>query len=149
MLYGGDDEGGSFCGGVRYTLTDVFDAGCCHCPLCRRTSGAPAMAWVNTPRAGCRLLRGTPRFAATSGEFRRAFCTDCGTLMWTERIDPARWDMVAVRHGTIDRAAAIEPAIRLCHTGRLAWFRIDDALPRVEDDALPHPAGRGDPRWRE
>ncbi len=149
MLHRGDYEGGCFCGAVRYAFTDVFDAGYCHCSICRRTTGAPAIAWVNTPRAGFRLLRGAPRYVATSAEFRRAFCADCGTLMWTESSDPARWDMVSVHHGTIDRAAAIEPAIHLCHADRLASFRIDDALPRVEGDAAPHPASRGDWRWRE
>lgn len=148
MLYRGDFEGGCFCGAVRYAFADVFDTGYCHCSICRRSSGAPVLAWVNAPRAGFRLLRGAPRLVATSAEFRRAFCTDCGTIMWTESVDPQRWEMVSVHHGTIDGAAAIEPAIHLCFADRLPWLRIDDALPRVDGDKLPHPAQRGDPRWR-
>ena len=149
MLYRGTYEGGCFCGAIRYAFTDVFDAGYCHCSICRRTSGAPVIAFVNTPRSGFRVLQGTPRFVATSAEFRRAFCEHCGTLMWTESIDPARWDMVSVHHGSIDRAAKIEPAVHLCHVDRLPWFRIDDALPRLDNASPPHPARRGDPRWRE
>jgi hypothetical protein len=56
--------------------------------------------------------------------------------------------MVSVHHGTIDRAAEIEPAVHLCHADRLPWFRIDDALPRVDGNTLSHPGERGDPRWR-
>jgi hypothetical protein len=148
MLARGDFEGGCFCGAVRYAFTDVFDAGYCHCSICRRTSGAPVMAWVNTPRAGFRTQRGAPRFVATSARFRRAFCEQCGTLMWSESIDPAHWPLVSVHHGTIDRAADIEPAIHLCFADRLPWLRIEDALPREAGNTVPHPGERGDPRWR-
>jgi hypothetical protein len=149
MLYRGAYEGGCFCGAIRYAFADVFDAGYCHCSICRRGSGAPVIAWVNTPRPGLRLLRGAPRFVTTSAEFRRAFCPDCGTIMWTESIDPARWDKVSVHHGTIDRCAEIEPAIHICHADRLPWLRIDDALPRADGDAIPDPGQRGDRRWLE
>lgn len=148
MLYRGTYEGGCFCGAIRYAFLDVFDAGYCHCSICRRTSGAPVIAWVNTPRASFRVLQASPRFIATSQDFQCAFCPDCGTLTWTESIDPARWDMVSVHHGTIDRAAEIEPAVHLCHADRLPWLRIDDALPRVDGNTLSHPGERGDARWR-
>ena len=70
--------------------------------------------------------------------------------MWTESIEqPPHWDMVSVHHGTIDRAAEIEPAIHLCFSDRLPWLRIDDQLPTVEANILPHPRKRMDPRWSE
>jgi hypothetical protein len=56
MLYRGTCEGGCFCCAIRYAFLDVFDAGYCHCSICRRTSGAPVIAWVNTPRASFRVL---------------------------------------------------------------------------------------------
>lgn len=149
MLYRGTFEGGCFCGAVRYAFTDVFDAGYCHCSICRRSSGAPVMAYANTPRAGFRLLRGTPRFMASSARYQRAFCSDCATSMWTQSIDPLGWELVSVHCGTLDRAADIEPAIHLCHDDRLPWLHIDDALPRVAADTVPHPRKRNDPRWSE
>jgi len=149
MLVRGTFEGGCFCSALRYAFDDVFDAGYCHCSICRRSSGAPVMAWVNTPRVGFRLLRGTPRFVATSAEFRRAFCADCGTIMWTESIEPQRWNMVSVHHGTIGRAAEIEPASHLCFDDRLPWLQIDDAIPRTARSMLLHPRERGDRRWQE
>ena len=148
MLYRGDYQGGCFCGAIRYRFKNVFDAGYCHCSICRRTSGAPVYAYVNTPRVSFALLRGAPRFVATSVEFQRAFCADCGTLMWSESIDAARWNMVSVHHGTLDRAAEVEPAIHICHADRLPWLRIDDALPRADTAQVPSPRERGDPRWR-
>lgn len=149
MLYRGDFQGGCFCGAVRYAFSDVFDAGYCHCSICRRTTGAPVIAWANTPRTSFRVTQGAPRFVATSSEFRRAFCAACGTLMWSESIDAGRWDLVSVHHGTIDHAERIEPAVHICHADRLAWFRIDDALPRFDTARADHPGRRGDARWRE
>jgi hypothetical protein len=149
MLYRGDFTGGCFCGAVRYRFTDVFDAGYCHCSICRRTTGAPAIAFANTPRAGFALTAGAPRFMQSSAEFQRAFCPACGTIMWTESCDPARWEYVSVHHGTIDDCERIAPAIHICHDDRLPWHRIEDALPRVGDGPVPDPARRGEPRWQE
>lgn len=149
MYARGDYEGGCFCGAVRYAFTDVFDTGYCHCSICRRTTGAPVIGWVSTSRAGFRVLGGAPRFVATSAEFQRAFCAGCGTIMWTESIDPARSDKVYLHHGTIDRATEIEPAIHMCYADRLPWFHIDDRLPRIDGNSLPHPGARVDPRWQD
>lgn len=149
MLYRGAFDGGCFCGAVRYRFADVFDAGYCHCSICRRSSGAALMAYANTPRAGFALLQGAPKYVATSAEFERAFCPDCGTVMFTRSIDPARWDHVSVHLGTLDAAARIEPAIHICHAGRLPWLHVADALPRADDATAPHPGRRGDPRWRD
>jgi len=142
MLYRGDYEGGCFCGAVRYATSDFTDAGYCHCSICRRVTGAPVLGWANTPRANFRLLRGQPRFVATSAEFHRAFCGDCGTLVWSESIDPARWDQVSLHHGTLDRAAEVMPSVHIFHGDRLPWFEIDDQLPRYDDSAIPGPEER-------
>ena len=106
------------------------------------------MAFANTPRPGFTVLQGEPRWVATSAEFERAFCAGCGTVMWTRSIEPARWDMVSVHLGAVDRAAEIEPSMHICHADRLPWLHVDDTLPRFDDAQVPHPAQRGDPRWR-
>jgi hypothetical protein len=149
MLYRGEFEGGCFCRAIRYRFVDVFDAGYCHCSICRRMSGAPVIAWVNTPRANFELTHGEVRFVASSERFRRSFCGECATQMWTESIERQQWDMVSVHHGTIDRAIEIEPAIHLCFADRLPWLRLDDRLPTVEGNTLPHPRKRGDARWSD
>lgn len=148
MLYRGSFDGGCFCGAVRYRLTDVFDAGYCHCSICRRSSGAALMAFANSPRSGFAVTRGAPRFIATSPEFERAFCADCGTVMWSQSRDPARWAMVSAHLGTLDRAAQIAPAMHICHADRLPWLQVDDALPRFDDASPPPPAARGAPGTR-
>jgi hypothetical protein len=146
MLERGTFAGGCFCGAVRFAFDDVFDAGYCHCSICRRSSGAALMAFANTPARGLRLTAGVPRFVATSAEFERAFCGDCGTVMFTRSIDPARWDMVSVHLGAVERAAEIAPTMHICHVDRLPWLDLADALPRFDDASPPPPAACGAPR---
>lgn len=137
-------NGGCFCGAIRYeTAGTPFHQTNCHCSICRRTTGAPVIAWVNTPRSSFRVTAGAPRFMSSSAEFERAFCAACGTLMFTRSLDPARWELVSVHHGTIDRAAEIQPAVHICWSDRLPWFDVRDALPRYDTASVPAP---DDPR---
>lgn len=144
MMHEGVFEGGCFCGALRYRFVGVFDAGYCHCSICRRTTGAPVIAWVNTPRRDFTWLAGTPRSMRSSEHFERLFCPTCGTIMLTRAIDPDRWPYVSIHHGTIDEGAVIHPTIHICCDDRLPWFDIDDDLPRVADNRLPHPDRRSD-----
>ena len=50
-------RGGCACDVVRFEITDVFDAGYCHCKRCRKQSGAPVFALVHVPRAAFTLLK--------------------------------------------------------------------------------------------
>src|SRR6267378_1864569 len=42
-------EGGCFCGEIRYRAKSVFDSGYCHCSMCRRFTGCPALTWFSVP----------------------------------------------------------------------------------------------------
>jgi len=148
MQVRGTFAGGCFCGAVRFAFDDVYEAGYCHCAICRRSSGAVLMAFANTPAAGFRVTAGVPRFVATSAEFERGFCADCGTVMFTRSIVPARWDKVSVHLGAVERAAGIAPAMHICHADRLPWLHLADALPRFDDASPPPPPARGAPgKW--
>src|SRR4030095_17022782 len=61
-------KGGCFCGWIRYeTEATPFDETNCHCSICRRTTGAPFVAWFSVPRSQFRLVCGEPtRFRSTT-----------------------------------------------------------------------------------
>src|SRR6266853_6438372 len=51
-------RGGCPCDAVRFEISEVFDAGYCHCNRCRKHTGAPVFAFVHVPRAAFNLLSG-------------------------------------------------------------------------------------------
>jgi len=71
-------RGGCFCGANRFEAGDLYDAGYCHCSMCRRFSGAPAVAWANLRGRDFRLVRGAPRGFRSSEHWVRYFCPSCG-----------------------------------------------------------------------
>src|SRR3954462_1544218 len=80
-------QGGCACGTVRYRLLSApFDTGWCHCTICRRVSGAPAMVFSTVPAGDFVITAGedaigTVRLTAFG---RRRFCTICGTPLTIE-----------------------------------------------------------------
>src|SRR4051794_5696478 len=80
-------EGGCACGAVRYRLLSApFDTGWCHCTICRRVSGAPAMVFSSVPAGDLVFTAGedsvgTIRLTAFG---RRSFCTHCSTPLTIE-----------------------------------------------------------------
>jgi hypothetical protein len=52
-------KGGCFCGDIRYEAGGKpFYRTNCHCSICRRTTGAPFVAWFSVPRSEFRLVQG-------------------------------------------------------------------------------------------
>ena len=65
--------GGCYCGAIRFEVDDFFDAGYCHCTICRRFSGAPAVVWANTPAHDFRVTRGEPKGFSSSDHWMPFF----------------------------------------------------------------------------
>jgi hypothetical protein len=76
-------EGGCLCGAVRYRVAPCEgDSGYCHCRLCQRSAGAPALAWIGVPRTCLVVTSGTPRSFRSSSHASREFCPTCGTQLF-------------------------------------------------------------------
>lgn len=127
----GSREGGCACGAVRYRLLSMpFDTGWCHCTICRRVSGAPAMVFSTVP-AGDFLVTagedavGTARLTAFG---RRSFCARCGTPL-TIAVDhqPETIDFTV---GSLDDPDAVAPGFHIFRASKVAWFETADDLPR-------------------
>lgn len=122
-------EGGCTCGAVRYRLRSTpYDSGYCHCTICRRCSGAPAVVYCTVPRADFELTHGTTRTYRSTRFGERGFCGDCGTPVWM-RVDHAP-DTVDVTVATLDDPAAVPPGFHIWTQSRIAWFDVRDDLPR-------------------
>ena len=65
--------GGCFCGAIRWAASTVFDAGYCHCSVCRRRSGAPVFAFVRFREGDFQLVKGGPKAFSSSSRFKSYF----------------------------------------------------------------------------
>ena len=125
-------EGGCLCGGIRYSLDGPpVDAGFCHCTVCRRSSGAPLVAWGTWRAEALRWLRGEPRPFDSSAKRRRWFCPVCGTQLAFAHADaPA---LVDVTLANLDEPEAVRPEYHIWIGTRIGWMATGDSLPTYED----------------
>ncbi len=123
-------EGGCLCGAVRFRVTGpAIDTGYCHCRMCQKNSGAPAVAWSTFPAEGFQWLRGEPGRYASSARAHRHFCRDCGSYM-IFRTEGSR--EVSVNTASLDDPAPFAPRAHIFSESRLPWFDTADALPRQQ-----------------
>ena len=124
-------EGGCACGAVRYRLASApFDTGWCHCRICQRVSGAPAMVFSTVPAGDFVLTAGEQAVGAVAltSFGRRRFCTRCGTPLTIE-VDhqPETVDFTVA---TLDDPDAVAPGFHIFRASRIGWFETADDLPR-------------------
>lgn len=126
-------EGGCFCGAIRYRAHGTpEDPSICHCSICRRTSGAPMVAWATFPTRQIEWLKGEPRRFMSSAKAERSFCSDCGTaLTFTFVKTPDRTDVTLA---SLDQPGRITPLDHIYTTTRIPWVRLADGLPTFPED---------------
>jgi len=125
--------GGCLCGAVRYAVTAApLDSGYCHCRICQRNTGAPAVAYAEIPVEGFAFTAGAPKVYRSSANGLRHFCGDCGTpLTFRARRAPRT---VAVNLASLDDPSAAPPRRHIWTGSRIPWFEIADDLPRHPDE---------------
>jgi hypothetical protein len=127
-------RGGCYCGEIRYEAegTPFYETNC-HCSICRRTTGAPFVAWFSVPRNHFRLLSGEPaRFRSTS-QATRGFCSRCGTQLTFEHDDFP--DEIALTTCSLDEPEKTPPKDHIYTSTKLNWIKLADSL-------LQHPRDR-------
>jgi hypothetical protein len=127
----GELQGGCACGAVRYRLTsDPYDCGWCHCRICQRVSGAPAMVFATVAAGDLVWTKGaeTVRTFRSSDFGTRSFCGACGTpLLMQVDHQPETVDFTVA---SLDDPNGVAPGFHIFWGSRIAWFDPGDALPR-------------------
>lgn len=119
--------GGCHCRAVRYQAGgEPFERALCHCELCRKTTGAPAVAWF-TVRLADFSLTGDPVRYASSDHAERAFCGRCGTQI-TFR-DAGYDDRIDITTASLDDAEGAPPVEQIWVRSRLSWMADAHTLP--------------------
>ena len=122
-------EGGCLCGALRFRADAApVDSGYCHCSLCRKSTGAPVLAWTTFPVDAFRYVAGQPRVFHSSAWGQREFCGSCGTQLVYRKREGA--SSVDVSIGSLDAPWSFPPQYHI-HTGnQLPWLALADNLPR-------------------
>ena len=78
-------NGRCHCGHVRYQVEGELHASVlCHCPSCRRSSGAPVVAWAMFDQDALSVDRSKVGKFQSSEGVTRSFCPKCGTTLFFE-----------------------------------------------------------------
>lgn len=125
-------KGGCFCGRIRYEVTGMpFHETSCHCFICRRTTGAPFVAWFSVPRSGYRLVCGKPARLKSSAKGMRGFCSQCGTQLTFEHEDFS--EEIDVTTCSLDNPDALPPKDHSRASSKLSWVKLADQLPEYKE----------------
>jgi hypothetical protein len=120
--------GGCFCGAIRYETTGTpFHRTSCHCSICRRTTGAPFVAWFSVPRSEFRLVQGMPTLFRSTPKGTRSFCPRCGTQLTFQHDDAS--GEIDVTTCSLDDPEQLPPEDHTRTSTKLAWIRLADGLP--------------------
>jgi len=110
--------------------------------MCRRHSGAPALAFVHFPADSFTWVKGQPQRYRSSKYAERGFCSTCGsTLTMHEEV---LGDRVQVALGSLDEPQRVRPDDHVWTQDRLPWFEIKDQLPRHRQSSSAVPSKAGD-----
>ena len=122
--------GGCACGALRYEVTGpTWHSTLCHCSICRKTSGAPAVAWFSVAVGDFRWLQGTPHRYRSSATATRSFCGACGTQL-TFQSDGL--DEIDITSCSLDDAESMPPDDQTFVRSALTWTGTAHLLPRHE-----------------
>ena len=115
-------NGGCHCGAVRYAIEGemVYHA-VCHCEDCRRSAGAPAVAWLAVPKDSFSVTRGEATRWDGNGGAERYFCGTCGTGLYylNDAVLPGIAD---IQSATLDDAANYAPGAQIQCAERLGYM---------------------------
>jgi hypothetical protein len=127
-------DGGCLCGAIRYRATARPVRGVlCHCSMCRKHSGAPALAFVHFPLASFTWLGAPPAWYRSSRYAERGFCPTCGsTVAMREEVLA---DRVQICVGSLDRPAGVQIDDHVWTRERIPWFDTADELPRFRESS--------------
>jgi hypothetical protein len=128
-------DGGCHCGFITFEAEiDPADVGVCHCTDCQSLSGTAFTTYVFAPRAGFRLVSGTPKIyykTGSSGAKRaQAFCPECGSRIYASAAvaEPERYNL---RLGTIRQRHELQPQVQIWCRSALGWVMDLGSVKRV------------------
>lgn len=125
-------EGGCHCGAVRYAVDgEPEHVSLCHCSDCRKSAGAPTVAWAAFKEAEFGVTKGEATTFNSSGNAMRSFCAKCGTGLYYRNSEflPG---IVDIQLATLDDPDALSPSAQIQTAERIGWMATAHDLPAFE-----------------
>jgi hypothetical protein len=105
----------------------------CHCESCRRAVSSAVATYVGVRLEQFSYLKGEPSIYESSPGVKRYFCATCGSPM---AYAGDRWPgEVHLFHGTLANPEQWPPTGHAHVAEQVAWFEINDHLPRYAETA--------------
>lgn len=125
-------EGGCHCGTVRYKVSgEPQHVALCHCSDCRKSAGAPAVAWAAFSEGEFALLQGELTAFNSSGSAMRSFCPKCGTGIAYRNTEMLP-GIVDIQAATLDDPNALPAQAHIQVAERIDWMAEAHSLPEFE-----------------
>lgn len=124
--------GGCQCGTVRYQVSgDPQHVALCHCSDCRKSAGAPMVAWAAFAEDEFTLLQGDLTVFNSSGTAMRSFCGKCGTGIAYRNAEflPG---VVDIQAATLDNPDSLPAGAHIQTAERIGWMAAAHELPQFE-----------------
>ncbi|MEP7348763.1 MAG: GFA family protein [Sphingorhabdus sp.] len=125
-------QGGCQCGAVRYEVHgEPQHVALCHCTDCRKSAGAPMVAWAAFAENEFALLAGELTTFNSSGTAMRSFCPKCGTGIAYRNAEflPG---IVDIQAATLDEPDALPADAHIQTAERIGWMASAHTLPEFE-----------------
>ena len=71
------------------------------------------------------------QFRTDHNEMCRHHCVQCGTSLWFS--SPDYPELIAIKPGTLDDTAALQPVAHLWVRSKQPWLKLDDGLPTFDE----------------
>jgi hypothetical protein len=113
--------------------------------MCRRHSGAPALAFVHFRARDFNWLTSAPFRYRSSENAQRGFCANCGSTLSMH--EDVLADRVQIAVGSLDEPARVRIDDHVWTEQQIPWFTMTDELPRFprSSTAVPTRAQGGSP----
>jgi hypothetical protein len=127
-----EHEGGCHCGAVRYRVNGAPQhVALCHCSDCRKSAGAPMVAWAAFAEDEFTVLQGELTVFNSSGTAFRSFCSKCGTGIAYRNAEYLP-GIVDIQAATLDNPDALPAGAHIQTAERIGWMATAHTLPVFE-----------------
>ena len=125
-------SGGCHCGRIRYAVEgEALTHALCHCSDCRKSAGAPMVAWATFADDEFALLQGDLTTFNSSGTAMRSFCPKCGTGI-AYRNDEYLPGIIDIQSATLDDPDTLPAGAHIQVAERIGWMAEAHSLPEFQ-----------------